>query len=110
LRWWRQNCRRCRTPSQSTTSSRIHIGNDWSTASGAYVWKGPTSRVIVVSRAKVSFWTDGRTKPRNYRWIWYHCPYDTSESLVGCLFIRENLVCIYIYIMCSTFSWKPISV
>jgi hypothetical protein len=35
---------------------------------GAYVRQGFTSKVVVASRPKVSFWPDGSTSPGNYGW------------------------------------------
>jgi hypothetical protein len=32
-------------------------------------FRGITSRVMTASRPKVSFWPDGSTSPRNYRWL-----------------------------------------
>jgi hypothetical protein len=33
------------------------------------VWKGATSRVMMVSRPKVSFWQDGSPSHGNYGWL-----------------------------------------
>jgi hypothetical protein len=35
------------------TTSRMHLQNGRSTGSGAYTWKGTTSRVMVASRPKI---------------------------------------------------------
>jgi hypothetical protein len=40
--------------------------NGRSTGNGAYLWKWTTSRVMVASRPKVSFWPDDSTSPGNY--------------------------------------------
>jgi hypothetical protein len=40
-----------------------------SSGNGAYAGMGTTSRVMVTSRPKVSFWPDGRTSPGNYGWL-----------------------------------------
>jgi hypothetical protein len=66
----RQNHRRCWTPSQNTIS-RMHgrsVGN------GAYMGNGTTSRVMVASRPKVSFWPDSSNNPGNYGWIFVCAP------------------------------------
>jgi hypothetical protein len=70
-RWSRQNRRQYWTPSQNTTS-KMHLKNGISAGKGAYVQKGTTSRVMVASRPKVSFWPDGSTNPRNYGYQWYN--------------------------------------
>jgi hypothetical protein len=65
LRWLRENCRWCWTPSQNRTT-RMHIKNGGNIENSAYTWKGTTSRVMVTSRLKVSFWPDGSTRTGNY--------------------------------------------
>jgi hypothetical protein len=49
----------------------MHLKHGRSAGNGAYVWKGTTSRVMVASRPKVSFWPDGNTSPGNYGYQWY---------------------------------------
>jgi hypothetical protein len=51
---------------------------------GAYTWKGTTSRVMVVSRSKVSFWPDGSTSPGNYGWLFVHMQCRKDTDLFGC--------------------------
>jgi hypothetical protein len=48
---------------QDAFKKRQHSGND------SYARKGTTSRVMVASRSKVSFRTDGSTSPENYGWL-----------------------------------------
>jgi hypothetical protein len=71
LRWSRQNCRQCWTPSQNVTS-RIYFINSRSAGIGAYPWMGTTSKVMMTSRPKLSFWPDGSPSHGNYRWF-LHC-------------------------------------
>jgi hypothetical protein len=42
--------------------------NDRSSGDGPYARRRSTSRVMVASRPKVSFWLDNRTSPGNYGW------------------------------------------
>jgi hypothetical protein len=42
------------------------LKNGRSAEYGAYMRKGTTSRVMVASRPRVRFWTDGGTSPRSY--------------------------------------------
>jgi hypothetical protein len=49
LRWYRQNRRRCWSPSQNTTS-RMELRNDRSAGNGANEWNGTTSRAMAASR------------------------------------------------------------
>jgi hypothetical protein len=58
-RWW------CWTPSQNTPS-RMHFKNGRSAGNGAYAREETTSKVMVASRSKVSFWPDESTSPENY--------------------------------------------
>jgi hypothetical protein len=55
-------------PSQNTTF-RMHLRNGRSAGNDAYVRKGTASRVVVVSRPKVSFLPDDNTSPGNYGWL-----------------------------------------
>jgi hypothetical protein len=52
------------------------LQNGRSTGNGAYVQKGTTSRMMVASRFKVSFWLDGSSLG-NYGYdfltLLYHC-------------------------------------
>jgi hypothetical protein len=68
LRWSRQNRRQCLTPSQNKTS-RIHLHHDRSSEDDAYARKGTTSRVMLASRPKVSFWPDDSPSPKNYGYV-----------------------------------------
>jgi hypothetical protein len=68
LRWSRKNRRRCWIPSQNT-SSRKHLDNGTKARKGANARKGTTSRVMMVSRPKVSFLLNGNTSPHNYGWL-----------------------------------------
>jgi hypothetical protein len=68
MRWLRQNCGWCWTPSQNTTS-KMHLEHSRSTGNSAYMQKGTTLRVMVASKPKVSFWPDGSTSPRNDEWL-----------------------------------------
>jgi hypothetical protein len=45
------------------------LKNGRSSGNGAYLRKGITSRVMVVSRSKVSSWSDARVSPGNYGWF-----------------------------------------
>jgi hypothetical protein len=64
LRWSRQNCRRCWTPSQNTIS-RMHLKIGRNSGNGAYVWNGTTPRMMMDG----SFWPDGSIIPWNYGYI-----------------------------------------
>jgi hypothetical protein len=68
LRGYRQNRRRCWTPSLIKIS-RMHLQNFRSAGNGAYERKGTTSRVMVASRPKVSFLRDNTTSHGNYGWL-----------------------------------------
>jgi hypothetical protein len=57
--------RRCVTPSQKPTS-RMNLKNGRSTGNVSYTRKETASWVMVVSRPKISFLTDGSTNPGNY--------------------------------------------
>jgi hypothetical protein len=70
LRWQRQNHRQYWTASQSTTS---RMQNCINARNGAHTWKGTTSRVMVASKHKVSFWPDGSTSSGNYESESYAC-------------------------------------
>jgi hypothetical protein len=47
----------------------MHLKNGRNTGNGAYTQKETTFRVMVASRPKVSFRTDGSTSPGNYGWL-----------------------------------------
>jgi hypothetical protein len=49
----------------------MHLKNGRSAGNGAYARKGTTSKVMVASRLKVSFWPDGSTTAVNYGYMWY---------------------------------------
>jgi hypothetical protein len=69
LKWSRQNRKRCWTPSQNT-SSRMQL-ND-----GRSLRKITTSRELLASRPKVSFWQVGSTSPWNYGWLFVWQDYE----------------------------------
>jgi hypothetical protein len=43
--------------------------NGRSAWNSAYAQKGPTVRLLVAERSKVSFWSDGRISPEHYGWF-----------------------------------------
>jgi hypothetical protein len=47
----------------------MHLKIGRSAGNSAYVQMGISSRVMVASRPKVSFWPDSSTSPRNYGWL-----------------------------------------
>jgi hypothetical protein len=65
--------------------------SDWDTTSKYSYGKGregkvTTSRVMVASRLKVSFWPEGNTSPRNYGWLfvtWIAMHYSRSDVLMN---------------------------
>jgi hypothetical protein len=50
----------------------MHLKNCRRAWNGTYAWKETTSRVMMASRPKVSFWPDGNTSPGNYRWLFVY--------------------------------------
>jgi hypothetical protein len=44
----------------------------WSAGNSAYARKGTTSRVLVASRPKGSFWPDGSTRLGNHGWLFVY--------------------------------------
>jgi hypothetical protein len=72
LRRSRQNLRRCWTPSQNKTTSRMHLKHGRRAGNGAYAQKSSTASVMIASRPKVSFWPDGSTSPGNYGYHFAH--------------------------------------
>jgi hypothetical protein len=46
--------------------------NDRSAENVAYARKGPTLKVMVATRPKVSSWPDGSTSPGNYDWLFVY--------------------------------------
>jgi hypothetical protein len=72
LRWYRQNHSQCWTPSQNMTF-KMHVKNGWSARKSEYVKKETTSRVMVTSRTKVSFWPYGSTSSGHYEYPLVFC-------------------------------------
>jgi hypothetical protein len=60
-------------------TSRMCLKTGRSAGNGEYSRKGTTSRVIAVSKAKVSSWPDGKTIPENYRLLFVYTTYTYRE-------------------------------
>jgi hypothetical protein len=71
MRWSTQNHRQC-LYILTEHDFQDAFKNGRSVGSAAYAWKGTTSRVIMGSKYKISFWLDGSTSSgKSWMALWY---------------------------------------
>jgi hypothetical protein len=87
LRWSKQNLRQCWAPSQNTASG-MHFKRRQNYGKCTYMQKRITSRVMVTSRPKASFWLDGSTSPNIM---------GQSDCVCVCVHVRARAcVCVHV--------------
>jgi hypothetical protein len=80
LGWSKQNRRRPWTLTEHDFQDALKNGR--SSGNGAYTRKETTSRVMVASSPKVTFWPQGRTSPVNYGWFFASRTEGVSPSIL----------------------------
>jgi hypothetical protein len=70
------------------------LKNDRSTGNGAYARKETTSRVMVASRSKISFFLqNGRTSPWNYGWSFVYCIHTMNMTIWAVFWLWQSDEC-----------------